>query len=338
MKLAATYVALCITLMGCAASPGSTPLSPQELAAFRGVVEALAAPAMQGRGLGTDGLVIAREELAQRFGRMGLVPGLLRGGEASYIQPFVAEHAGRPHPTHNVVAIIPGRGGLAGESIVIGAHYDHLGRGQGMSRDAPGGGVFHPGANDNASGVAAMLLIATWLTESTDGDATGDSAPRPRRAVIFAAFSAEETGQEGSRYFIDHLDQLTVGGGEIVAMINLDMIGGYRGGPLYAWGAGTSEAWPGWIRRAARLEGVRVAIEPAPGPASDHLSFHRASIPAVLLITPVDGRYHTPADTPDHLDYPGAVRVARCAMRVLHDALLDPEPIRWADPPEDGGD
>jgi hypothetical protein len=151
-------------------------------------------------------------------------------------------------PSANVVGVLEGSDPkLKDEVIVIGAHYDHLGRG-GEGSLAPREGEIHHGADDNASGTAGLLELARLFSQERD---------RMRRTVLFVAFSGEEEGLIGSSYYVNHparpLEQT-------VAMINMDMVGRLKDGALTVGGVGTSPEWREWIRRAN--EGYKVAVEP----------------------------------------------------------------------------
>ena len=155
-------------------------------------VRVLASPEMRGRGFGTAELDRAAEYVAKRFAEAGLSPG--GATEGSWFQDF-PERGGDPEADNvlrNVIGVIPGKDpGRAGESVVIGAHYDHLGTGWPSCLPEHRGKV-HPGADDNASGVAVLLELARLLGKS----------PAPDRTVVFAAFSGEDCGRRGSRYYV----------------------------------------------------------------------------------------------------------------------------------------
>src|SRR5207253_6397414 len=137
----------------------------------------------------------------------------------------------RETPSFNVIGLLPGSDPkLKDETIVIGAHYDHLGRG-GEGSLAPREGDIHHGADDNASGVAGVLELARILSSSN---------PKPRRTIVFIAFSGEEEGLIGSSYYVNHP---IVPHTNTVAMINMDMIGRLQTNKLIIGGIGTSQEW-----------------------------------------------------------------------------------------------
>jgi hypothetical protein len=191
----------------------------------------LADDRLEGRGTGTAGNDSAAAWLARRHAALGLRP---LGGVQGYLQPFVARsaqmaHAGQPNgvATQNVVALVPGRDpALRGEYVVIGAHFDHLGRSPANAMDPEARDAIRNGADDNASGTAAVLELARLL------------AARPaRRSVVVAHFSGEELGLLGSQWFVDHppvpLDSA-------VAMVNFDMVGRLRNEKLIVYGVATA--------------------------------------------------------------------------------------------------
>ena len=185
-------------------------------------VRFLADDALDGRLAGSDGERCAGNYVAAEFKRLGLQPAGENGTYfqslplASALNPGVAAGTGR-----NVLAALPGSDPvLAREWVVIGAHYDHLGEG-GSHSLAPGERAIHNGADDNASGVAAVLRAAERI----------GGGLRPARSVLFAAFTGEESGLLGSAYFVAHQ---TLSGGVMTGMINLDMVGRLGAGPLPA--------------------------------------------------------------------------------------------------------
>jgi hypothetical protein len=137
----------------------------------------------------------------------------------------------RESPSHNVIGILPGSDTkLKDEAIVIGAHYDHLGRG-GQGSLAQSEGEIHHGADDNASGTAGLLELARILSTQK---------PKPRRTIVFIAFSGEEEGLIGSNYYVNHP---VVPVANTVAMINLDMVGRLNNQKLVIGGLGTASEW-----------------------------------------------------------------------------------------------
>jgi hypothetical protein len=221
--------------------------------------------------------------------------------------------------TANVVAAIPGRDpAVAGSCVVVGAHYDHLGFGGDASLAPEQLGTIHPGADDNASGVAALLDVARAMAASGP----------PRRTVVLAAFGAEELGVLGSAFLVRHMPP-GCPADSLQLMVNLDMVGRARDGKVYVDGTGTARG----------LRELTAALAEAPprlplslayggdgyGP-SDHASFRARGVPVVFLFTGAHGDYHRPSDTPDKLDYDHLAAVARLAYRVTR-AAADGAPL-----------
>ncbi len=199
----------------------------------------------------------------------------------------------------NVVGVLPGAGSLAEEVVVIGAHYDHLGYG-GEGSLRPGAREVHNGADDNASGVAAMLCGLASLEQALAGE--------PRRTVVAVAFAGEEIGLAGSGHYVKHpvlpLERT-------VAMINLDMVGRLEGKPLQALGADSSPVWESVLRHAAAAAALEVRAGGDGYGPSDQTSFYEAGIPVVHLFSGAHEQYHTPDDDPETLDVEGGARVVR---------------------------
>ncbi|MCS7182056.1 MAG: M20/M25/M40 family metallo-hydrolase [Thermoanaerobaculum sp.] len=205
-------------------------------------------------------------------------------------------------PTANVVALLPGNDpNLGQEMVVVGAHYDHLGwGGPGSNSLVPDVRAIHNGADDNASGVAALLQIAQQL-----------AARPPKRSVIFVAFSAEELGLLGSSYFVQHLP---VAKERVVAMVNLDMVGRPKKGPaLTLGGYGTAKEWPELVETLNRNHHLKIATSAGGFGASDHASFYNAGIPVLFFFTGAHEDYHKPSDDADKLDYPAMAKVVQFA-------------------------
>ncbi|MEJ7618723.1 MAG: M20/M25/M40 family metallo-hydrolase, partial [Pyrinomonadaceae bacterium] len=216
-------------------------------------------------------------------------------------------------PAANVIGVLPGSDEkLRNEAIVIGAHYDHLGYGGSGSLAAREGEVHH-GADDNASGTAALLELARTLS----------AAPvRPRRTILFAAFSGEEEGLLGSNHYVNHP---VVPLAQTIAMINMDMVGRLKEDRMSIGGVGTSEQWRTWINAAApstpdaALSAPRFTLtlnEDGFGP-SDHSSFYAKQIPVLFFWTGTHEDYHKPSDTAEKMNYAGQQRVAALVYDIV---------------------
>ena len=258
-------------------------------------VDQLADPASKGRGLGSPGLLEATAAVATELERLGLEGA---GDEAGYLQNF--RMGGAPFPGTNVVARIPGTDPALAPILVM-AHIDHLGLGE---ADAPAErrGQVHPGADDNASGVATLLGLAGALA----------AEPPRARAVLFAVTSAEEVGAIGSRAVVEKL-----GDGAPFACLNLDSVGRLSTGRLYVLNADSAREWRFIMMGVGYSTGVDVAIVPEPLDASDDMACLDAGIPAIQLFTGPHADYHKPTDTADKIDRDGLATVAEAAYQVV---------------------
>lgn len=219
--------------------------------------------------------------------------------------------------TSNVAALLPGRDpAVAGECVVVGAHYDHLGFGGESSLAPEQQGVVYPGADDNASGVAALLQIARAL--AAEGPA--------RRTVLFVAFGAEELGILGSTELVK-APPPRCPVGRMQLMVNLDMVGRPRGGKVYVDGADSAKGLRRLVTALAeerpRLP-LRVAFGGDGYGPSDQTSFSARGVPVLFLFTGAHADYHRPSDTPDKIDAARLVDVARLAGRAVREAAERP--------------
>ena len=249
----------------------------------------------------------------------------------------------RESPSFNVVGILPGSDPrLKDETIVIGAHYDHLGHG-GAGSLAPREGEIHHGADDNASGVAGMLELARIFSAQQ---------PRPKRTLVFIAFSGEEEGLLGSNYYVNHpLVPLA----NTVAMINMDMIGRLQEKKLIVGGVGTAQGWRDLVTRgnlddqpialaqvgnpnrtpgkvtpvvgangqmtSAIIHPQRFALtlnEDGFGP-SDHSSFYAKQIPVLFFWTGTHDDYHKPSDTAEKINYEGEAQILKLVAHIIRE-------------------
>lgn len=249
----------------------------------------------------------------------------------------------------NVVGILDGSDPtLKNEAIVIGAHYDHLGRGGAGSLASTEGGIHH-GADDNASGVAGVLELARIFSQQQ---------PRPKRTIVFMAFSGEEEGLLGSNYYVNH-PILPLA--NTVAMINMDMIGRLKDNKLTIGGVGTAQDWREVIAAINTTKNMKVAATPDTsgtiartstsstgngvpmvtgingrpivtlgtqqsfdlilnedgfGP-SDHSSFYARQIPVLFFWTGTHEDYHKPSDTADKINYDGESRIVNMVADIV---------------------
>jgi len=203
----------------------------------------------------------------------------------------------------NVVAMIPGSDPtLAREVVVVGAHYDHLGYG-GDGSLAPDARAIHNGADDNASGTAALMELARHLMEP---------GHRPSRSVLFLAFTGEEKGLWGSSYYVNHpLIPLE----NTVAMLNMDMVGRLRDNTLTVYGTGTAAEMPNLVEEVNQELDQPFVLATIPdgfGP-SDHSQFYGADVPVIMLFTNTHAEYHRPEDDWELINPQGLERIVEYA-------------------------
>ena len=216
---------------------------------------------------------------------------------------------------HNVVGIIPPHG--TDEYVMVGAHYDHLGRGEtgGFARKDEEGKI-HSGADDNASGTAALLELAHHTANQIAN--SSQQHAQPRRGVIFAAWSGEEMGLMGSASFAkDALIPHT----NIVAYLNFDMIGRLRDNKLMLQGVGSSSVWKKLIEKRNVVSGFNLTLQSDPYLPTDTTSFYPKGIPVLAFFTGSHDEYHRPADKADTINYEGLERVTRFAQLILRDLI-----------------
>lgn len=208
---------------------------------------------------------------------------------------------------YNVAGVLEGSDPvLKNEVIVIGAHYDHLGRGgEGSGSLAPRSGEIHYGADDNASGTAGVLELARLFTTQK---------PRPKRTIVFMAFGGEEEGLLGSNYYVNHpLLPLA----NTVAMINMDMIGRMKDGRLVIGGVGTAKEWREITAADTEKTFQLTLTEDGYGP-SDHSSFYSKQIPVLFFWTGTHNDYHKPSDTFEKINYEDEARILGMVARIVN--------------------
>jgi hypothetical protein len=269
----------------------------------------LASEALEGRGAGQKGGIKAGEYIAKEFKRLGLKTG---GDNSTYFQNFKAKGKN----LRNVVAVLKGTD-LANEYVVIGAHYDHLGRGEYGSLDMGASkGHIHNGADDNASGTSGILEIAEAYVE---GNA------RPRRSIIFMLYDGEEMGLLGSKHYCANP---TFPLASTIAMVNMDMIGRLGTNKLVVYGVPTGSTFKAQFDRANKNVNLGLNIKDTMTPNSDHASFYEKKIPSIALFTGLHGDYHRPGDDIDKVDVPGMEKIVKLAGSLtLEIANDDTKPV-----------
>lgn len=270
----------------------------------------LASDELQGRGTSTDGEKKAADYLAKQFRKYGLKP----MGTDGYYYPFTFKTNPNPHDT--ATANLPLRNGLdvvgfldngAKNTVIIGAHFDHLGLGKDRnSLQANSEGMIHNGADDNASGTAGMLELARHFSQNKEKEPFN---------VLFMGFSAEELGLLGSKKWCE---APTYPLEKVNYMLNMDMIG--RLNPdsrtLLVYGVGTSPVW------VPLLDGLTSSLKIVKdssgiGP-SDQTSFYLKNIPVLHFFTGQHGDYHKPSDDADRINYAGERDVLEYMLAVIN--------------------
>ena len=201
----------------------------------------------------------------------------------------------------NVIAVLEGEGPLADETIVVGAHYDHLGLG-GAGSLAPWTTAIHNGADDNGSGTAALLEIAHQLVSS---------GKKPNRRIVFMAFTGEERGLLGSAHYVRE-PRFPLN--KTVAMFNLDMVGRLNEDKLIVFGTGTAKQFDPLIDQLGEKHGFKLSKQPGGFGPSDHSSFYSKEIPVLHFFTGTHSDYHRPSDDSEKLNVSGMRRIAEMVV------------------------
>ena len=219
----------------------------------------------------------------------------------------------RTRELENVVGILPGNDpAVAGEAVVIGAHYDHLGLGRRSSLARRKVGKIHYGADDNASGTAGLLELACDLAGRAERQPEHQSA-QLKRSIVFLAFAAEELGLLGSGHYARNP---LVAMEKTVTMINLDMIGRPKDRRIYVGGVGTSQEFRSLVEKENEAVGLKLKYSLGGYGASDHSSFTARQVPVLFFFSGLHSDYHKPSDTWEKINAPGAADVLRLVRRV----------------------
>lgn len=267
-------------------------------------VQYLASDELAGRAPGSAGIEKAADFIARKFASAGLSPA---GDDSSYFQTWVdvVDSLGTKATVKNVVGVIQGTNpNLKDESVVISAHYDHLGLGwPGASKGNRG--KIHHGADDNASGVAVMLELADLLGKTL----------KPQRAVIFAAFTSEESGLRGSRFYVENMKRYPAK--KAIGDLNFDAVGRLGEKKLYVLNSNSAREWKHIFMGASYVTGVESEMVTQDLDASDQRSFIEASVPGVQVFAGAHEDYHKPTDVASKIDASGLVKVATFAREGL---------------------
>ncbi len=224
---------------------------------------------------------------------------------------------------HNVIGYLPAFEKKDAPVVVIGAHYDHLGRGDDNSLARKGEeGQVHNGADDNASGTATMLEIAHALS-----DIRGRHPDMFPYDVVFAAWSGEELGIIGSNYFVEHPP---VPKERIAAYINFDMVGRVKDNTLIVQGVGSSDAWKGLVEKNNVPIGLNLKLDDDPYLPTDVTAFYPKGIPVLSFFSGNHEDYHRPTDDIESLNYDDMARVAKLVTNVTLDLMKRESPPAYA--------
>ena len=265
----------------------------------------LSSDLLEGRETGSKGEAMAADYIAARFEEIGLTP----AGSDSWLQPFEYTYSSNPHAApgsgekhigYNVAGLLDNG---AEKTVVIGAHYDHLGHGIFGSRQ-PNEKAIHNGADDNASGVAGILEIARQLKNSS---ATNNN-------YLFIGFSGEELGLYGSKAFVKNSD---VHLAAFNYMINLDMVGRLNDEKVLAVnGTGTSPSWDK-VLEAEKPADFDIKKHESGVGASDHTSFYLEEIPVLHFFTGQHEQYHKASDDSELINYEGIYEVSSYIVDII---------------------
>lgn len=306
-------------------SQSSAPPDRAVAASIRRDLGYLAGDGLAGRFTGARESDRAADYLVKRFAAVGAKPGVPGWRQRFEIAPdlvalreLTAEQ--RPGFGVNVVATIRGRDpAQAGEVVVVGAHYDHLGVGLTSSMSLGTRGEIHNGADDNASGTVALIEIARLLAKRP-----------PKRTVMIVAFSGEELGLLGSSAYVK---TPPVPLERTVAMVNLDMVGRLRNERLLAFGSQTAREFPALLDSLNAEFRFDLAHSGDGYGRSDQQSFYLAGKPVLHLFTDLHEDYHRPTDDADRINYDGLVRVAGFAAALTRAIADRTEPLTFVSAP-----
>lgn len=276
--------------------------SPKKsVARMRKSVDYLASDRLEGRRTGTAGEKLAYDYISNEFNKAGLSP---LGDSGTFLQAFEVGNKEK-RTGHNVLGFIDNN---APSTIVLGAHFDHLGYGEDKnslySDSVP---MIHNGADDNASGTAMLLELSKWLKKSS----------LKKYNFLIASFSGEELGLFGSKYLTEHFP-LPIG--QVNCMINMDMVGRLNDSShsISIGGYGTSPAWAGIVK--ANDTYLKIKLDSSGMGPSDHASFYKKDIPVLFFFTGTHSDYHKPSDDVDKINFEGMSHILSYVKNILTQA------------------
>ncbi|WP_154934723.1 M20/M25/M40 family metallo-hydrolase [Gimesia maris] len=267
-------------------------------------IEFLASDSLEGREAGSQGGQAAGTYIRTFLQKHGIQPGM---AEEGYFQEFDGGF-------RNIIGLIPGNDPeLKKEYVVIGAHYDHVGYGK-PSNSRGGVGQIHNGADDNASGTAALLEVIEAISLHKE---------LPRRSILFVFWDAEEMGLLGSRHWMNHP---TVPLDKVAIYLNLDMVGRLKEKPLTLFGSRSAYGLrSSTVRSNERETDLKIDFDSAIRPDSDHWPFYQKGIPFLMFHTGKHEDYHRPEDDSHKIDYWGARKSAQLLTQLTLDFALQSE-------------
>lgn len=297
------WFALCLGLSGIACTAAGADRVASAVAARSSIrgsdlklhADRLSDDTFEGREAGTRGGRAAGGYLVKEFKRLGLQPA---GPTQSFYQEFGDSY-------RNILGIWQGSDPeLRDEVVLVGAHYDHVGYGTSENSNGPTGYI-HNGADDNASGAAALLECVEAIVQVD---------PHPKRTVLFALWDGEEKGLLGSQHWVE---APTVARSRVKLAFNMDMVGRLRKDRLEVYGTRTAHGLRRFISRQNNT-GLKLDFTWEMAEDSDHYTFFRAGVPTVMLHTGLHDEYHTPRDDAELLNVEGMQRVGE----LMYDLIL----------------
>lgn len=336
-RLILPLVMACLPLQACNSTSGrvkdsstiasTLATSDARTRAYNDHVVVLSSEWMEGRVPGSRGISLAEEYIAWNYQSNDLEPAFDSG--SSYRQQFKLRNRStfsgqgdsKVIDAFNTGAMIPGSGALAGQWIVVGAHHDHLGTGTFGSRGTEG--KIHPGADDNASGTAAILLLGEHL-----GSRLAELGDVPRRSILLMTFSGEESGLNGSAHYVQHPIAPIE---DHVLMINFDMIGRIEDGRVSVTGSSTGQGLDEILATASGDTVLEIATDGGLSSRSDHASFHDRGVPVLFVMaSSLNEDYHTEQDQGWKLNRVDAARTSRFIEDVILLAAVRPDRFEFS--------
>ena len=309
-------IVTCLVAMVCGLAAGQV-LTAAEVSAFVSAMasiqaedltahtDTLADDAFEGREAGTRGGKATANYLMKKLEGYGLKPG---GDRGSYFQQFGSYR--------NVLAVLPGSDEeLRDEYLVVGAHFDHVG--YGSKKNSYGSGYIHNGADDNASGTAALLEIAEALTHLPEA---------PRRSILIAFWDAEEKGLLGSKHWVKNP---TVPMEQVRFKINADMVGRMTDDKVIVYGSRTAAGLRNLVAHANHHSDLEVSYVWWINPRSDHYTFVKEKIPVLMLHTGLHNDYHRPSDDAHKLNATGMQRISQLMFSLTYELAESDSVPAW---------